>query len=496
MRLMTNKCGKVCIKELSIYSVASLASELGCDLERAKLCIEVLTSRGVLKLKNSNDLNEYDLGEDAEVKGKYQFVYVGLVLFEDLVIIVYPKYMSQAPSIEKMRQIFSVIRKASGSLSEIAAISEEGIRSNDRLALMLTLLEMYDEYGIYSNSQREYATNGMGSIAWERTIERHDPYISNATPVYFDFETIVTYQDQSDFATRLQRSVLTIISTYLEESGLLELLALDIVELSDEDIEDFGDKSFIDYRLDQELGIQFVTWKQQLIKLLKRFVDDDEVLIQSDDVVCLGTSSFYHLWEMGCKIAFNDLLDKPLSSLGLNLNEYWKNRRQETLLSIVPRPKWYRYADDGYESCGDVATLIPDTIAFWQNEDNADIFAIIDAKYYVPDLMGNPRGVPGVESITKQHLYQAAYKRFVLDNGFTKVVNAFVVPTEDSEPALMGKVEFPDIFEREPEPFTNEVVMWALPAEAIWDCYLKNSSAEFIKAIGNADVFAPDDRIQ
>ena len=34
--------------------------------------------------------------------------------------------------------------------------------ANDRLALMLSLLEMYDEYGVYSNYVRTIADNGSG----------------------------------------------------------------------------------------------------------------------------------------------------------------------------------------------------------------------------------------------------------------------------------------------------------------------------------------------
>lgn len=464
---------QVFIKELSYYTINGLSTALGIDGVRTAACLEALMMRGVVKLKTNDEISEYDIADNAEVKGKYQFIYVGLVVFEDILIVVHPKYMKTRPSLERMRQVFKVIRKSSGSFSEIAAITEDGIRSNDRLALMLMLLEMYAEHGIYSNYQKEYAINGMGQISWNRTIERHDPFFNDDAPVYFEFETVETTQDQADFITRLHRSILTQVSKNLEQWGLLELLALDAVELSNEIVEDLGDTEYLDYRLEQELSVQFITWKQQLIQLLKRYVNDDEVLVQSDDMICLGTSSFYHLWEEGCKVAFNDMLDKQLGKLGLRLNEYWEEKRDETLLGIIPRPIWHRWAGVEYEQAGTAATLIPDTITFWESEKDRT-FAIVDAKYYVPDLNGGPKGVPGVESVTKQHLYQAAYKRFVLDNGFAKVINAFIVPSDDSEAKLLGKVEFPDIFERESEPFANGVVMWAYPAEKIWDCYLKD----------------------
>lgn len=463
----------VYIRELSFYDTNQLANKLEVDIDVAIQCIEVLTARGVMKLKTSEELKEYDNFDYTNNKGKYQFIYVGLVIFQDIVIIVYPKYFkTDIPDTKTMKQIFKVIRKSSGSLSEIAAISEEGVKSNDRLTLMLSLLEMYGEYGIYSNTQQEYKTNGQGEISWDKTIERHIPFMNESDFVYLNHETIVTVQDQSDFMMRLQKCILTLCSNFMEESGLSDLLALDVIELSDERLEDFGDAIFINYKIEQEMGVQFVTWKQELLKLLQRFVADDEVLVQSDEVVCFGTSSFYHIWEKGCKVAFGDLLNKPLGYLGLPLNRYWTARKKETLLSIVPRPIWQKYSDGQYEECGNVSTLIPDTVTFWKDNNGRNVFAIIDAKYYTPMLDAKPSGVPGVESVTKQYLYQAAYKRFVLDNGFNQVINAFYVPANNDFIQLLGRVEFPGMFEEGLAPFTNDVTMWALPAKDVWDCYL------------------------
>lgn len=60
-------------------------------------------------------------------------------------------------------------------------------------------------------------------------------------------------------------------------------------------------------------------------------------------------------------------------------------------------------------------------------------FIIFDAKYYVPILKSGvaPKGQPGIESITKQYLYQLAYKSFIEDHGFTDVKNCFLMPTEN-----------------------------------------------------------------
>ena len=50
----------VFIRERSFCTPQSLAETLGEDESFARLCIEVLTTRGVLKLKSGNELSEYD----------------------------------------------------------------------------------------------------------------------------------------------------------------------------------------------------------------------------------------------------------------------------------------------------------------------------------------------------------------------------------------------------------------------------------------------------
>ena len=62
-----------------------------------------------------------------------------------------------------------------------------------------------------------------------------------------------------------------------------------------------------------------------------------------------------------------------------------------------------------------------------------DTFVILDAtKYYNLDLKDdNLVGQPGLESITKQYLYELAYKKFIKDNEFNNVVNTFLFPSFD-----------------------------------------------------------------
>lgn len=154
------------------------------------------------------------------------------------------------------------------------------MRANDRLALMLMLLEMYDEYGVYENYVKTLADNGPGGINWERTIAANLPFMSNGRPIYVDYKTVESDQDAADFVMRLHRAVLTERSKFMQDSGLASLLALDEVWLTDATVEDFGDADFIAYRLERERAVQFITWKQDVIDLLLRYVTDDDSTVR------------------------------------------------------------------------------------------------------------------------------------------------------------------------------------------------------------------------
>ena len=484
----------LCIRELSFHTPASLARTLHASIDEAMRYVELLCAHGVLKLRTNDDEKEYDTRHDESVRGSYQFVFVGLVLVDDLCIIVYPKYL---PFVEAdkpdeattaaMRQIFRVLRKHGGSYSDIAAMTEEGMRANDRLALMLMLLEMHDEYGVYSNYVRTIADNGPGDISWERTIASNLPYLRDNRPIYFDYKTNETDADAADFVMRLHRAVLTECSAFMQESGLASLLALDEVWLTEAAVEDFGDVDFITYRLERERAVQFVTWKQDVIDLLLRYVGEDDSTVRQDTPLCLGTSSFYHVWEEACKVAFDDALGKRLLDLGVELAEPFDQMGELRLIDLIPRPQWTVPAEDGERGCGEVATLIPDTVLLHHDGSGNNVFAILDAKYYTPELRASVNGVPGVESVTKQFLYQAAYRPFVVAHGYPRVVNAFLAPSACGDIANMGRVRFPGVIAPEEPPFSNAVELYALPAERVFDAYLAGTTldnAELLTVIG------------
>lgn len=330
----------------------------------------------------------------------------------------------------------------------------------------------FGEYGEYANYVTTRVANGAGDIDWNRTINAHLPLISGGRPVYAEYETRKTLRDDSDFITRLHQAVLTECSRDLGKAGVSDLLSLEEIWLSGEDVDDFGDAETLEWRLGRERSEQFVNWKQQVLDLLERYLLNKESAASRDEVRMLGTTSFYHLWETACKAAFGDVLDWRLGQLGLPLAGEWAQKRKDTLLGIIPRPLWERCIGSRYTACGKVDTLVPDTVSLAVDGMGRRVFCIYDAKYYVPSPSGQMRHQPGLESVTKQFLYQSAYKEFVADHGFDRVVNAFLVPSADDSLTKMARVSFEKVMGKVEAPFSNHVDMWALPANRVFEAYL------------------------
>ena len=88
----------------------------------------------------------------------------------------------------------------------------------------------------------------------------------------------------------------------------------------------------------------------------------------------------------------------------------------------------------GVQTCALPISLIPDLISI-VNVEGAYQFIIFDAKYYNIQLEYNKKlcGQPGIESITKQYLYQLAYQPFVEAHQINTVRNCFLMPTASAE---------------------------------------------------------------
>ncbi len=475
---------RVFVCELKSYSINNIAQLMGVELDCALDVIRRLLVAGIvyyLPSRFQKDINSA-LNEMTNDSQLYQFNWVGLALVEEWIFICYPKYLradelSNQDIEQHMKLILQILRRDEDTAC-VLQMSEYGLENSNKLPIMLQLLELFDNYGEYSNYELIYENNGAGSIEWNRTVGRHNPLLSlTGQPIYTELKTRKKRRNESDFITRLHRAVLSQCFQLIDECGISEMLGISTFCLSDEEINELGDNEELLLRIERERSVQFVTWKQNVLDVMSLYLSNHNFSVEYEEVQSLGTSHFYHIWEDVCKVAFGDLLDKKLKQLPLSLADNWIERSDKTLLNIIPRPKWERINDSVCTACAEVDTLIPDAISFFDNH-GVKTFCIYDAKYYVPSESGKMVGQPGVESVVKQFLYQSAYRDFVLDHGFQMTVNAFLIPGNIDRPYKMARVSFPGVFANEMAPFSNYVDMWILPAEHLYKAYLNSKKLD------------------
>lgn len=187
---------------------------------------------------------------------------------------------------------------------------------------------------------------------------------------------------------------------------------------------------------------------------MNTFLKQDNSFSNENYLTLFGTTSYHEIWEEMCKKVFRDKLDKTLSELGFGDS---KTR----LIDIIEKPVWYYKDKFANESEG---TFIPDIVTFWRNN-----FIILDAKYYNLKFGENIlSGQPGLESITKQYLYELSYREFKEKYEFKEVKNAFLFPKYNGEIENIGHVELKILSN------LADIQVIMIPANEINKCYLEN----------------------
>ena len=114
-----------------------------------------------------------------------------------------------------------------------------------------------------------------------------------------------------DYFKRLHECVLTKASKELNDAELLDLFEITGVDLTDEQLDDFGDKDYILYRIEQELNTQFNTRKQLLLKTIYAYIAHSGSLYDTD---CLSLLS-------GDEEASITVLERGCTVLGTNIGD-------------------------------------------------------------------------------------------------------------------------------------------------------------------------------
>ena len=418
--------------------------------------IKNLKAYGVLKsVKNTDDQLEMSdlVDDDVEITDEtaesgdclYVFTYVGVITCGSRVIKVYPKYLLSKKDdnvLEEMKQVVKVLERYSRSEEQIINVfnGDGENRSFNILAVILFLINDYYEYGIYTNCEDIIEVNGEGEILWGKTIDESFAMIEDNRPYYMELYTEKSVEDDMDYFKRLHEFVLTECSRQLRDAQLDALFDMDAIELSEETLADFGDKEYVLERIIKELNLQFNTHRQILLKTLYAYVSQDrKMLDENDGISMFGTTAYHAVWEKVCAEVFDNKLNTTLAQLKMIVplaDKYnSKTAKRQKLIDIIEKPIWQ--GDDTEAKAAD--TLIPDLISI-PSVDGKDWFIIFDAKYYNLQLEKGKslRGNPGVGDVTKQYLYQLAYKDFINAHGIAEVRNCFLMPTEKKDIVKKG----------------------------------------------------------
>lgn len=477
------------VREQRRYTKNELRSVFSFDEQGVEKFIKTLKAYGVMKAvinsreqKELSDLVDEDIQVDDEAAGNdeylYVFTYVGVITYGSRIVKIYPKYLldkkyekDETGLLDAMKQIMKVLERYSNSEEQIVSLfnGDGESRSFNLLAVILFLLNDYYEYGVYNNSEDIIETNGDGDILWQKTIDEGFALIRDNQPYYTELFTKKNVDDDMDYFKRLHECILTECSRQLRDSQLEELFEMVSIELSEEPIENFGEKEYVLERLQAELNVQFNTQRQVLLKTMYTYISQDrKVMEQNEGISMFGTTAFHAVWEKICAEVFNNKLNTPIGSLGISRPLAEGYDRRTKLIDIIDLPEWKAVDMDAPIATKD--TLIPDIITAGQGE-TGDYFVILDAKYYNIQLEKDKvlRGNPGIGDVTKQYLYQLAYREFIRRHFISVIKNCFIMPTEKNEIVIKGSVRLAML---EALGLEN-IQIRQLPAHRIYECYLK-----------------------
>lgn len=436
------------VREQKRYTQKDLCHKLKCSEEQVIPLIRKLKEFGVLKAVKASDVqkNMADLlDEDIEVADVevgeneylYVFTFVGVIVVAGRVLKCYPKYLLHANEpTHELQQVMKVLEKYNSKEQIVRMFNDSSESSSfNLLAVLLFLLQDYFENNVYSNTEEIIECNGSGEILWDKTINETFTMLSDNRPYYVELQTRKRVTNDFDYFKRLHECVLTMASTELKDAKLLDLFEMDEVNLTDEELDDFGNKEYILYKIEKELNIQFNTRKQLVLKTMYAYIYRRGSLFGIDCLSLFGTNSFNLVWEKICADIMDNQLDVPLGAIKLPVSLKDGYDRKKKLIELIEKPLWTATGKTAKD------TLIPDLISICKI-DRQYQFIIFDAKYYNALLENGtvPTGQPGIESVTKQYLYQLAYQKFIDEHEFSAVKNCFLLPTENNEIEDKGEV--------------------------------------------------------
>jgi len=460
------------------YSFSKLVLKFESNEEYTNSIINKLKKHNILKISSTFDedlsnLQDYDIEyENYEDEDYYIFRYVGVIIVSRFVIFCYPKYLSYnlSENNKHFKQVIKVIEKYTNSKKQVLHLQNGFDESSNfnLLSIMVSLIEDYYKNGIYSNDQKIVEFNGSGEILWNKTINEIYPLVQNNIPYYVDFYNTKIQNDDSDYFKLLHEVILTRCPQDLEDAKLLDLFSLTPINLNNKDLNDFGDVDYIKYKITKELNCQFNTHKQSVLKTMYNFLEKINFHDTNNEYFTFyGTNAYNRVWEEMCRCIFNDKMDESLINLELPVELKSEYMKYEDLKSIIDKPKWN---SDNIDEDSNTRPFIPDLISLNKVGDKTELI-IFDAKYY-----NFPSKKPGIEDITKQYLYELAFKKFREDHKLIPK-NCFLFPSVGEGIVNEDFVELTML----KNIGLSEIRAVLLPVDLVNDYYLNDSFLDISK---------------
>ena len=511
----------VYIKEGFGYTLNQLETIIMQNSEVVKNILDKLSASKLLKKgkDNSIDVNDIDEYEDDNPYEntdiiKYYFTLVGVLHFKlyNILFISYPKYIdidvnlqedSKEVIHEKMTKIFKVLEKyESNKNKDINSVIEIDENSNfDNLELKRYLIDDFQKNGTYENDINIIENNGVGTILWDKTVNEINPIFKNKKPYYTDIYTQKSVNERNNFFKKIHKSILSDCSMTLEQLNLLKLFSINPIYFDDTNMIDLEDDqliNYLEYRINQELRVQFNSRKQRILNLLLIYVKQYNFSTEKSDFSWMGTNSFNLVWEEVCSKIFNNQLEKSIKEIFedkcdekiIKYNEDFQN--QQRLKELISKPNWYKYDRDNEKNNEYIEafnTLIPDIVTYTDES-----LYIFDAKYYCINYEKDNNKItkqPGIESITKQYLYQQAFSNRLQKDIIKKdiiIYNSFLVPTDTVEDL---RISFTVVLDFMKALGLADIHVISVPVEKAYDKYLSGSTYDFsniYKKISDQDI--------
>lgn len=456
------------VKEEKKYSKSYLSSKLICDDEKISRILDKLLNLNIVK-KSKKD---------------FKFTFVGVIIIEDVVIKSFPKYMNKYDYIS-FKEVIKVIKKVKRDKDEFYQeddFSDEN--SLNILPVLLFLIKDYFENGLYETTQEVIEINGNNEILWEKTLNNFYPIIFNNRPYYTEFYTKKRVKDLDNYFRKLHETILTECFKQLDEVNLLDLFDFTKVILTDDTLDDFNDNTDnIIEKIKIEKTNQFNTRKLKVLKAMEKYLSNEGSHFSASDCLSFyGTMSFEHIWEKICCYILNDMKDYSLSELNLpvELDSKYEDCKDQSLMYIIERPSWYVMGEEKPKK--PKKSFEPDLITIGEVK-NKTIFFILDAKYYNIQLEKglSLEGQPGIESITKQYLYELAFKEFIELHEFDDVINGFLFPIDSSYVEHKGFVRLKLLKDQN----LKDIQAWCLPTKIVYECFLEDETLPISELISD-----------